>query len=292
MPTSDVINIILSCLSFLLAVISVVTVIITLKQNGKMIRNNEEQIAEMRKEHIMSLQPVLNFANPVFKIERPRLFYAPPMDEYSIQSRSYFSVEIENITSAVALNINCNAFLIIKKDEKDIVTTTTSHINALSTGKQQIHFMFVSGELPEKIYECLRETSSKKRPSIFVSIIFTNTTGGRFSVKNEYHIAMNKMEKLRNWHSIIASAEAEYKTGLDCLCKMGMDKDMFDGINDDIAKNAGDEEYIEFTCVDMIAAFKYEVISEEDYLKKLKFCCYPTYIENGEPICVQFDDNS
>ena len=48
MNISDTINIILSVLSFVLALISVVTVI-TLRQNGKMIKNNEDQIVEMQK---------------------------------------------------------------------------------------------------------------------------------------------------------------------------------------------------------------------------------------------------
>lgn len=74
MNISDTINIILSVLSFVLALISVVTVIITLRQNGKMIKNNEDQIAEMRNEHRMSLQPVLYFSNPKYCLERPRLF--------------------------------------------------------------------------------------------------------------------------------------------------------------------------------------------------------------------------
>jgi len=291
MTISDVINIILSCLSFLLAVISVITVIITLKQNGKMIRNTEEQIAEMRKEHMMSLQPVINFTNAIFKMEKPRLFFSPPIDEYSIQSRSYFSVDIENITSAVALNVNCNACLIIKKDEKDIVTTTTELINALSADKRYIQFMFTSGEVPEKIYECLREMSSKKRPSIFISIIFTNTTGGHFSVENRYHIVIKDMEKLKKWHSIIASAEAEYKTELDYLRKNGMDKIIFDKINNDITKKIGEEGYIECRCIDIIEAFKYEAIKEDDYLKILKKCSYPIYVGNMEPVCVHLDDN-
>ena len=69
MNISDTINIILSVLSFVLALISVVTVIITLRQNGKMIKNNEDQIAEMRNEHRMSLQPVLYFSNPKYCLE-------------------------------------------------------------------------------------------------------------------------------------------------------------------------------------------------------------------------------
>ena len=58
MNISDTINIILSVLSFVLALISVVTVIITLRQNGKMIKNSsggllmdtvEERIEEEQK---------------------------------------------------------------------------------------------------------------------------------------------------------------------------------------------------------------------------------------------------
>ena len=82
MNISDTINIILSVLSFVLALISVVTVIITLRQNGKMIKNNEDQIVEMRNEHRMSLQPVLYFSNPKYCLERPRLFYTPPTNEF------------------------------------------------------------------------------------------------------------------------------------------------------------------------------------------------------------------
>ena len=45
------VGILLSVLSFLLAAISVITVIITLKQNGKMLQLSNDQINEMRKEH-------------------------------------------------------------------------------------------------------------------------------------------------------------------------------------------------------------------------------------------------
>ena len=103
MNISDTINIILSVLSFVLALISVVTVIITLRQNGKMIKNNEDQIAEMRNEHRMSLQPVLYFSNPKYCLERPRLFYTPPTNEYSIRSRCHFFVDVENISSAMLM---------------------------------------------------------------------------------------------------------------------------------------------------------------------------------------------
>ncbi|WP_195409895.1 hypothetical protein [Ruminococcus sp. J1101004_170508_H5] len=157
MNISDTINIILSVLSFVLALISVVTVIITLRQNGKMIKNNEDQIAEMRNEHRMSLQPVLYFSNPKYCLERPRLFYTPPTNEYSIRSRCHFFVDVENISSAVAVNINCNAYVAINEDKTEIFDlSTTKRIKVLSDEKIRIEFMF-PGDFQEKIYNSLRE---------------------------------------------------------------------------------------------------------------------------------------
>ena len=50
MSVGQIVDIVLSILSFLLAAISVVTVIITLKQNKKMIENNSLQLKEMQEE--------------------------------------------------------------------------------------------------------------------------------------------------------------------------------------------------------------------------------------------------
>ena len=188
MNISDTINIILSVLSFVLALISVVTVIITLRQNGKMIKNNEDQIAEMRNEHRMSLQPVLYFSNPKYCLESPRLFYTPPTNEYSIRSRCHFFVDVENISSAVAVNINCNAYVAINEDKTEIFDlSTTKRIKVLSDEKIRIEFMF-PGDFQEKIYNSLREMNSIKRPHIFITAIYSNTTGGHFILKNQLKI--------------------------------------------------------------------------------------------------------
>ena len=78
MDASTIVNIVLSILSFLLAAISVVTVIITLRQNREMLNNNEKQLGEMRKDHQLSIQPIIAIEDVHFHIERPRFFYTPP----------------------------------------------------------------------------------------------------------------------------------------------------------------------------------------------------------------------
>lgn len=72
MSVGEIVDIVLSILSFLLAAISVVTVIITLKQNKKMIENNSLQLKEMQEEYRLSIQPLLEFQNVGFCLDRPR----------------------------------------------------------------------------------------------------------------------------------------------------------------------------------------------------------------------------
>ena len=59
MEISDIINIVLCILSFILAAISVVTVVITLKQNSKMIENSTRP-------YIVIYGRVTNFQNPAY----------------------------------------------------------------------------------------------------------------------------------------------------------------------------------------------------------------------------------
>ena len=59
MEISDWVNVILCILSFILAAISVITVIITLKQNSKMIENSTRP-------YIVVYGRVTNFQNPTY----------------------------------------------------------------------------------------------------------------------------------------------------------------------------------------------------------------------------------
>ena len=56
------VNVTLCILSFILAAISVVTVIVSLRQNGKLLKMSSEQLSEMRKERELAIQPILTFS--------------------------------------------------------------------------------------------------------------------------------------------------------------------------------------------------------------------------------------
>ena len=220
------------------------------------------------------------------------LFYTPPTNEYSIRSRCHFFVDVENISSAVAVNINCNAYVAINEDKTEIFDlSTTKRIKVLSDEKIRIEFMF-PGDFQEKIYNSLREMNSIKRPHIFITAIYSNTTGGHFYIKNGYHIYVDEYEKIKCWHSIVASAEVEYKSELNYLRRTGKKNQLFERIKKQVEESAGDEKYIEFECVDMMDIFKYGIITEEEYLKKLKECHYPTYVGNLNAGCINKEQSS
>ena len=63
-------------------------------------------------------------------------------------------------------------------------------------------------------------------------------------------------------------------------------------IKKQVEESAGDEKYIEFECVDMMDIFKYGIITEEEYLKKLKECHYPTYVGNLNAGCINKEQSS
>ena len=169
-------NIVLSSLSLILAAVSVITVIISLKQNNKILQINTEQIKEMRKEHELSLQPVLAFVNPVFIIERPCLFYSPPEDEYSIQSRFDLDAKLTNNSSAVAVNIICSGKGILgDKNENFIDDSCSNQINYLSDNTEKISFLFLENH-DGAVLNSLRELRVDKLPQFELETIYKNTT--------------------------------------------------------------------------------------------------------------------
>lgn len=190
------------------------------------------------------------------------------------------------------LILTATAYVAINEDKTEIFDlSTTERIKVLSDEKIRIEFMF-PGDFQEKIYNSLREMNSIKRPHIFITAIYSNTTGGHFYIKNGYHIYVDEYEKIKCWHSIVASAEVEYKSELNYLRRTGKKDQLFERIKKQVEESAGDEKYIEFECVDMMDIFKYGIITEEEYLKKLKECHYPTYVGNLNAGCINKEQSS
>jgi len=286
---SILINAILCVLSFVLAVISVITVILTLKQNGKMIRISNAQISEMRKEHELSLQPVLSFSNPVFFIEKPRLFYSPPESEYSIQSRFGFEIEVKNLSSAVAVYIICSGTI---KANDETYDSCSKQINILAGSPEKLHFMFLEQKRGE-VFSSLREENTNKLLQCEVEVVFRNTTGGAFRMKKHYIVNPKEetIGEIKKWHSIVASAEVEYKEELNRLrASHGKDHVLFCKLREEINKKEENENRININCVELDKFFVYESISIDEYTKVKGQKSFPTFIGFNQKECIANQD--
>ena len=273
-----IISIVLSVLSFLLAAISVITVILSLKQNGKMIKLGNDQLTEMRKEHELSLQPVLSFIIPKFVIEKPRLFYTPPEDEYSISSRFGIRTEINNVSSAVAINIVCSATGFVKtENEIKNEDTASKRINILSGNTEFLEFLMLESELGT-VFDSLRERNVDLLPQIEINAVFKNTIGGTFRMKKRFVVCPKneELEEIRKWHSIVASAKTDYKEELKVLHNSSKEKKeaLFEELKNEIDERGGENKEILLGCIELDEFFIYESISNDEYndvIKKAHF---------------------
>lgn len=221
METSTIVNIILAILSFVLAAISVITVIISLKQNKKLLESNEKQLKEMRMEHQLSTQPIVFIDEARFIINRPRLFYTPPEDKYSFQSTYDFEAKVSNVSSSVAICVDMTAELVVSKedDEYGLQTISRRYNIICRESEPEKLTLGISGDSSALIYEALRESDGKKLPRICVEALYRNATGGFFKSKQEYILIPQEedTEVIRSWHTNISSASIEAKEAIDAM---------------------------------------------------------------------------
>lgn len=229
MEISMIVNIVLSILSFILAAISVITVVINLIQNRKLLEANARQLEEMREEHRLSSQPVLELEAGKFFLERPRLFYTPPEDSYDYISRYHYETTLKNVSQATAICIDICAELIVPIENQELRLSAASvRQNVLPYGERtsDIDIRF-SQDNKAYLYEALRVTYAKELPRLKVKVVYKNTCGGYFLQENLYVLVPHDEDgvSIRNWHTNIISAPIEGKDALSALKRIPKGKD-------------------------------------------------------------------
>lgn len=301
MDASTIINIILSILSFILAAISVITVIITLRQNREMLNNTEKQLEEMRREHQLSVQPVVAIEDVQFNIERPRFFYTPPSDEYSFHSRYYVKLKLHNISDTTAVCIDARAYITITKGDKNYQARTIVHREKVLSEKEKsttLTLRFNSDRIAA-LFEGLRGMSTKELPQLVICITYRNAVGGCFSVSETYLIVPNDEENeiIRKWHTCIKSAPVEAKEILDTMQQMPHD-DKWDQAFE-VLKKAFDEE-LEFTecneivteCIELDEKYSFDSLSEEKYKELLQNYSYSRFMHKQTTCAVKTESTN
>lgn len=223
MELTTIVNITLSILSFLLAVISVITIIITIHQNGKMLRSTERQLEEMREEHRLSTQPILSLENEAFYINRPHFYYTPPEDAYEFLSTYQYEANLKNVSPATAICIDVSAYLVVERGNDEFILRTTSvrHNILSSNAASDTLYISFTGDSQCHLYESLRELEANKLPKLKIKMIYKNTCGGYFSSEKTV-LLIPRDEDTQNiitWHTCIIGAPVEAKEAIDTMKK-------------------------------------------------------------------------
>ena len=126
---------------------------------------SEAQLAEMRASRQLLAQPVALPEVESFEVQRPRLFYTPPEDEHSAQSRYTVLVLLGNPSqhSAIAVNVRC--FLQFGEPRKVLGSTD--------------HYISLVGPGNPTSWAVSRISCLRAMVTAYYSILFANATRGR-----------------------------------------------------------------------------------------------------------------
>ena len=297
MEIDVIVNIFVGVLSFVLAAISVITVIITLRQNKKLLEANEHQLEEMRHEHQLSIQPIIIAKDMTFRIEKPRFFYSPPENEYTFQSRYYCDSILCNMGNATAISTDATAILIIPQEKKATeLRSITERINlVLGTGGEASYHEMISGDDAAQFYSAIRESGAYSLPQIVITSTYKNACGGYFLTKQKFILVPNSEELslIQIWHSAISSASTVFQEGLARLKKMQRNNEwnaVFDEIKQEFNQIIGntEQDYIDVRCVEIPQDYTFLVISEDEYKKKAEDYAYGQFVHKA-PNCKESD---
>ena len=137
---------------------------------------SEAQLDEMKASRELLAQPLPIPEIEVLHIERPRLFYSPPEDEHSAQSRYTVDVALSNPTQHPAVSVNVRCFIQFG-EPKIALGSTDSYVSIVAPGARidqpsiQPDFMF-TGDANGLFFDSLRQHNSNKFPVLVVIVLF------------------------------------------------------------------------------------------------------------------------
>ena len=207
--------------SFFVATLTVITVYTTSRQMDFM----KQQLDQMRDEQRMSEQPVLDVIDLKFEIERPRFYHSP--EGYSFQSRYFFTLKINNVSSYPAIFSDVSAELIINQGKTELVLGAVScrlNVIAANTTSDMINIIF-AGDTSGRILSALRSLTTSSLPKLKLVVTYKSLSGASYALEHMYLLDVREDSDeqgtiLKNWHTTITAAPVEEKEAIEILRKI------------------------------------------------------------------------
>ncbi len=283
-PRFNFVNTISSISSFFVAILTIIYVYTTSKQMDFM----KQQLAQMQQDQRTREQPILDLEPVEFKIERPKFYYSPPIDEYSYLARHFFSVRINNVSNYPAVFVDISAQLVISENECELCLDTTSRrINIISSNSisKEIKVMFAH-DSQHKMMSALRSDLTSNLPKLKISILYKSLSGANYLLTHTYWIDIaeddeQSFEILKSWHTALVSAPIEEKEMLEQLKKI-LDEETQNSLFY-IAREAFDKKLIgadalRLHMVEIPQAFSLKTISDDEFNLEIESHQYGHYV--------------
>jgi hypothetical protein len=218
------------------------------------------------------------------EIEKPRFFYAPPLNEYSAQSRILVRFRIQNNGTHPAINVVSSGRLLLSDGRlleaasalAEVIPENLVH----PPPTDSVGFMFVGDEKIEFIDALRRRGMRGKYPVLAVRTIFRNALGSCFAAESYFQLSIPNVaaeSKLTDWHSLLVAFPVKYKAELEHLrklCQKNHDEDELDKLFN-IVKSSFDEQIkdlsnLELTHFGIPLSFKVEPLDDDAYETEVK----------------------
>lgn len=265
---------------------------------------SEAQLAEMRTARELVAQPLPIPKSVIFQVERPRLFYSPPEDEHSAQSRYTVLVPLSNPTQYPAVGVNVSSYVHFG-DPRTVLTSTDTYLSILAPGanidegKSVPAFLF-AGDVAGSLFDQLRQHDPRKVPAVSVVVLFKNTLGAHFRIVQSYQVYApdDHGQTLRVWHTGIAGFGAKYKQELTQLREMKRKHvetawdELFQKVKQEFAESVPGSDSLQLRAYAVPASFLLENIPKDDYEKGLKNAAYSQVISETYGCPVELDSRT
>jgi hypothetical protein len=184
------------------------------------------QLAAMHRTYEHQSCPLLRVRAIEARLDRPRVFYSPPENDYSGIPRFFVTCAMENVGSHPAVGVIAGAVQYLPVSGQRVTIPSTSVTVDVVPGVQSrpdsaernIDFMFV--DRLQDLLVALRERTLHQLPCVRTECIFRNTLGGAFRSVGLYEIVVPDTEAdsvIRDWGAITAAFATRFHSDLATL---------------------------------------------------------------------------
>jgi hypothetical protein len=263
------------------------------------------QLEEIQRSRDYVAQPLPIASIKKIRIERPRLYYAPPIDEFSVLSRYFVDFELANRGSHPALSVDVTIDL-IPNGESD----TSTRWRSLSDFYEAVPHTAESGaytgsamfprDLDAKLLDALLRNNfigPRGWPVVIVTALFRNIAGACFIGHSAYYVfrkSQDEVETISNWQLNITTFKIQHEQEIRKLADLQHRQDErydaeFDVLKTKIAESIIGDEYLECGFAQFPRSMQVKSINEAEYDRIISTHGYGTTIPGWLEKCIHLD---